>query len=116
MRARLSEIDNALATNVRAVSDGLLSYEALTAANAPLMRERADLQARLEDEQPADVDALLDLLARASKRTVLRNLRKASLDAQLEFLGALFEAVDVQKGVLTVRYAGGLVPPAEVEL
>lgn len=78
--------------------------------------EREELQARLDAAASPDLDALLDLLARASKRTVLRNLRKASLDAQLEFLGALFEAVDVQKGVLTVRYAGGLVPPAEVEL
>jgi triphosphoribosyl-dephospho-CoA synthetase len=113
LRSRIAELDSRLAGNARAFGDGLLSYEALAAANLPTMREREELQARLDAAASPDLDALEAALKRLTTGKVLQKARAGPVDLQLAILTTLFAHVEIHRDRLVFHYRGNAAEPVE---
>lgn len=110
---QLDELARERQVNLKALRDGLVSEVDFAAANAPLMAEEARLRAQLPDEGIEEELAAIDRLAKLKPKTLLRRLRKLSVEEQVMALRQLYPTIEVGKRRLVFHHAGGLLEPVE---
>jgi|LSQX01.1.fsa_nt_gb site-specific DNA recombinase len=115
---RLLEVEDGIALNLRAARSGALPEDMLHDENAPLVSEREKLGREL-----AQIDAAAGLperdlswLKEAGRATIERLQETEDAGRRREFLGRIFEHVDLWSDRMVIYHRLDLLPPREVAL
>lgn len=116
MRAELADLETRRRRNLQAYQAGAITLGDLAQQNAPLVARDAELRAQMAERGgvPDGVGELGALRPGAARRLVA-SLRNEPVEAQLLFLSRLYEAVEIHRGYVLVRYAGGVLEPIKLD-
>ncbi len=116
MRTELSDLETRRRRNLQAYQAGAITLEDLAQQNAPLVARDAELRAQMAEGTgvPDGVDELGALRPGAARRLVA-SLRGEPVEVQLAFLSRLYESVEIHRGYVLLRYAGGVLEPVKLD-